>query len=249
MSLDRLKNKVAIITGGAKGIGRAIAQKFAQEGATIIIWDIDEDAGELTTLELLEAQHEAEFFLVDTSKLYAVEYAAQQVISNYKKIDILINNAAILRDATLLKMTGAAWQEVIDVNLTGVFHCTKTVASYMVKQRYGRIINATSIVGGQGNFGQTNYVASKAGVIGMTKVWSKELGSKGITVNAVAPGFIQTEMTNKLPGKVLKTLLDKTPLHRMGTPEEVASAYLFLASDEAAFINGAVLNVDGGLTI
>lgn len=247
--MQRLANKVAIITGGAKGIGAATARKFAAEGAKVAVWDVDEDKGEELVLELLEAGQEANFYLVDTSTLYAAEYAAKQVFAEYGSIDILINNAGITDDATLLKMDIDSWQKVVDVNLTGVFYCTKTVAAYMVKNGSGRIVNAASVVGLYGNFGQTNYVATKAGVIGMTKVWARELAPKGITVNAVAPGFIQTDMTAKLPGKVLKMIQEKVPLKRMGTSEDVANAYLFLASDEAAFINGTVLSVDGGLTM
>ncbi|RMG37053.1 MAG: SDR family oxidoreductase, partial [Methanobacteriota archaeon] len=178
-----------------------------------------------------------------------VQSAAETVVKEFGKIDILINNAGITRDARLLKMSPEDWQKVIDVNLTGVFNTTRTIAPFMVENGYGRIINASSVVGLYGNFGQTNYVATKAGVIGMTKVWARELGPKGITVNAIAPGFIATEMIETVPEKVIQLLLEKTPLRRLGQPEDVANAYLFLASEEASFINGAVLSVDGGLTI
>ena len=186
---------------------------------------------------------------MDTSSLEAVNIAAQAVARDFGQIDILINNAGIIRDASMKKITAAQWQQVIDVNLTGVFNCTKAVSTFMLERGYGRILNASSIVGLYGNFGQTNYVAAKAGVIGMTKVWAREFGRKGITVNAVAPGFIQTEMVDTIPGEYVSQLNERTPLGRMGTPEDVASAYLFLASDEAAFITGTTLRVDGGLVI
>ncbi len=241
--MPKLQNKVAIITGGASGIGKATAALFAKEGAQLVIWDVKEEKGRVVAQEL-----GGTFYQVDTTDLTAVETAANAVIADFGKIDILINNAGIVRDATLAKMTAEQWQQVIDVNLTGVFNCTKAVQGYMVERGYGRIINAASVVGIYGNFGQTNYVATKAGIIGMTKVWARELGRKGITVNAVAPGFIATEMVNSIPDKLLKMMEEKTPLGRMGTPEEVANAYLFLASDEASFINGATLSVDGGMT-
>ncbi|MFN7115796.1 MAG: 3-oxoacyl-ACP reductase FabG [Saprospiraceae bacterium] len=242
--MGRLQDKVAIITGGANGIGKATAEVFAREGATIIIWDVNDEKGR----EVVR-QFGGKFYHVNTTDLTAVEEAAKAVVDDFGKIDILINNAGITRDATLKSMTADQWQQVIDVNLTGVFNCTKAVQAYMVERGYGRIINASSVVGLYGNFGQTNYVATKAGVIGMTKVWARELGRKGITVNAIAPGFIATEMVGTIPEKVIQMMKDKTPLARMGTPEEVANAYLFLASDEASFINGATLSVDGGVTI
>jgi 3-oxoacyl-[acyl-carrier protein] reductase len=171
------------------------------------------------------------------------------VLQKFGGIDILINNAGITRDATLLKMTAEQWNQVIGVNLTGVFNCTKAVAPQMVERGKGRIINASSLVGITGNFGQTNYAASKAGLIGMTQTWARELGPKGITVNAVAPGFIATDMVKKMPEKVLQAMREKTPMRRLGEPRDIANAYLFLASDEADFINGAVIRVDGGLTL
>jgi 3-oxoacyl-[acyl-carrier protein] reductase len=171
------------------------------------------------------------------------------VLQKFGAIDILINNAGITRDATLLKMTAEQWSQVIAVNLSGVFHCTKAVAPHMVERGKGRIINTSSIVGISGNFGQTNYSAAKAGVIGMTQTWARELGPKGITVNAVAPGFVATELVKKMPEKILQTMRERTPMRRLGEPRDIANAYLFLASDEADFINGAVLRVDGGLSI
>lgn len=247
--MNRLENKVAIITGGAKGIGKATANKFLQEGAKVVIWDVNEASGATTTKAFQESGHDVAFMRVDTSKLEEVEEAASKVMAQYSKIDILINNAGITRDASLKKMTPEQWQQVIDVNLTGVFNCTKAVSGHMVEQGSGRILNAASVVGIYGNFGQTNYVATKAGVIGMTKVWARELGRKGITVNAVAPGFIQTEMIGTVPEKVMDMMLSRTPMARMGTVEDIANAYLFLASDEASFITGVTLSVDGGLVI
>lgn len=247
--MKRLKGKVAIITGGARGIGKATAAVFAREGAKIAIWDVNEETGNQTVKEFIEAGHEAKFYKVNTVSLEETLAAAKAVNDDFGRIHILINNAGITRDATVLKMEETEWQQVIDVNLTGVYHCTKAVSPFMVEHHYGRIISASSVVGLYGNFGQTNYVATKAGVIGMTKVWSKELGRKGITVNAVAPGFITTEMTKQVPEKILQGIVDKTPLARMGFPDDIANAYLFLASDEASFINGAVLSVDGGINL
>jgi 3-oxoacyl-[acyl-carrier protein] reductase len=185
----------------------------------------------------------------DVSRLSQVEAMVGAVLEKFGGIDILINNAGITRDATLLKMSVEQWDQVIAVNLSGVFHCTKAVAPHMVERGKGKIINTSSIVGISGNFGQTNYAAAKAGLVGMTKTWARELGPKGMTVNAVAPGFIATEMVKKMPENVLQQMRDRTPVRRLGEPRDVANAYLFLASDEADFINGAVLSVDGGLTL
>jgi 3-oxoacyl-[acyl-carrier protein] reductase len=240
----KLKDKVAIVTGGSMGIGKATALRFAEEGAKVVIWDINEEKG-----KALAGEIDGRFMKVNTIDLSACEDAAKAVADAYGQIDILINNAGITRDATMKKMTTDQWQQVIDVNLTGVFNCTKAVLPFMLERQYGRIVSAASVVAHNGNFGQTNYVATKAGVIGMTKVWAKEFGRKGITANAVAPGFIGTEMVLTIPEKVINMLKEKTPIPRLGEPSEVAAAYVFLASDEAAFINGAVLNVDGGATL
>ncbi len=242
--MKRLEQKVAVVTGGAAGIGKAISALFAAEGARVAIWDWNDELGQETAAEV-----GGKFYKVNTADLAMVEAAARQTAEDFGRIDILINNAGILRDATLMKITAEQWQQVIDVNLTGVFNCTKAVAPYMVEKGYGRIVNASSVVGLYGNFGQTNYVATKAGVIGMTKVWARELGRKGITVNAIAPGFIGTEMITAMPEKVIQMMNDKTPLGRVGTPEEVAKAYLFLASDDSSFVTGSVLSVDGGVSI
>ncbi len=247
--MKRLENKIAIITGGADGIGKAGAIKFAEEGAVVIIWDMNEEKGEATAKEIKDNGGKAEFFKVNTAIFADVEKATNDAMDAYGQIDILVNNAGITRDSSLKKMTIEQWQQVIDVNLTGVFNCTKHVSQHMVDRKYGRIINTSSVVALYGNFGQTNYVATKAGLIGMTKTWAKELGRKSITVNAVAPGFILTDMVRQMPEDVLKAMEAKVPLQRLGNPEEIASAYLFLASDEAAYINGSVISVDGGMTI
>lgn len=247
--MKKLENKITIITGGADGIGKAAVKRFAEEGASVVIWDMNEPKG-IETRDLLVTEGlKVDFMKVNTSDFVAVEAAAKNVFEKYGQIHILVNNAGITRDSTLKKMTVEQWQSVIDVNLTGVFNCTKCVSEYMVGQNYGRIINTSSVVALYGNFGQTNYVATKAALIGMTKTLAKELGRKGVTVNAVAPGFIATEMVAKMPETVLAGMRDKTPVGRLGKPEEIAAAYLFLASDEAAFINGTVLSVDGGVTI
>jgi 3-oxoacyl-[acyl-carrier protein] reductase len=242
--MKRLENKIAIITGGAAGIGAATAVKFAQEGAKVIIWDLNEVKG----MELAQ-QIDAVFAKVNTSNYQEIEVAAKNVYDQFGRIDILINNAGITRDSSLKKMTPEQWQQVIDVNLSGVFYCTKIISEYMLMNNYGRIINASSVVGLYGNFGQTNYVATKAGLIGMTKTLARELGRKGITVNAIAPGFIATEMVSAMPENVIETMKAKVPVGRLGMPEEIAAAYAFLASDEAAYINGTTLSVDGGMTV
>ncbi len=242
--MKRLENKIAIITGGSSGIGKATSLKFAEEGATVIIWDLNEENGKKLASEI-----NGSFEKVNTADYKTVEAAAAKVISNYGKIDILINNAGITRDATLKKMTPEQWQQVIDVNLTGVFNCGKHIQEYMVEAGYGRIINTSSVVGIYGNFGQSNYVATKAGVIGMTKVWARELGRKGVTVNAVAPGFIGTDMVMAMPENVIDMMKSKVPVGQLGSPEDIANAYCFLASDEANYINGATLSVDGGMTV
>jgi len=244
--MKRLDNKVAIVTGGAQGIGKATVTKFIDEGASVVIWDVDDNKGNQLESEL-SSKGKTKFMKVNVAKFDEVEKSVQSVIAEFGRIDILVNNAGILRDATLAKMTPEQWQQVIDVNLTGVFNCTKCVAPFMIEKLYGRIINATSVVGIYGNFGQTNYVATKSGVIGMTKVWARELGRKGINVNAIAPGFIATEMVASMPEKIITMMKEKTPVGRLGTPEDIANGYLFLSSDEASFINGTVLSIDGGV--
>jgi 3-oxoacyl-[acyl-carrier protein] reductase len=247
--MKRLENKIAVVTGGAQGIGKATVKCFAEEGATVIIWDVNEDKANSTIVELKSKDTNIQFQKVDVTNLDSVTTAATKIVEKHKKIDILINNAGITRDASLLKMTVEQWKQVIDVNLTGVFNCTKAVAPFMVENKSGKIVNTSSVVGLYGNFGQTNYVATKSGIIGMTKVWARELGRKGINVNAVAPGFIATEMVETVPEKVIEMLKEKTPLGKLGDPEDIANAYLFLVSDEAKYITGTVLSVDGGLVL
>jgi len=242
--MKQLENKVAIITGGSAGIGAATAVKFAQEGAKVVIWDVDEAKGKALAEKL-----NAAFAKVNTANYAEVEAAAKAVNEQFGRIDILINNAGITRDSTLKKMTPEQWQQVIDVNLTGVFYCAKVVSEYMLANGWGRIVNASSVVGLYGNFGQTNYVATKAGLIGMTKTMARELGKKGITVNAVAPGFIATEMVAAMPENVIDAMKAKIPLARLGDPMEIANVYAFLSSDEASYINGHTLSVDGGMTV
>lgn len=247
--MKRLENKVAIITGGADGIGKATAIRFAGEGAIAIIWDLNEEKGSKLVDEINNSGGKAAFYKVNTAVYNEVETASREVASTFGTIDILINNAGITRDATMRKMSMEQWQQVIDVNLNGVFYCTKAISPYMVEKGYGRIISTSSVVALYGNFGQTNYVATKAAVIGMTKTWAREFGRKGITANAIAPGFIATDMVKLMPENVLSSMKEKVPVGRLGEPEEIANAFLFLASDEAAYVNGAVLSVDGGITI
>lgn len=240
----RLENKVAIITGGAGGIGLAAVKRFLEEGAKVAIVDYDKQQGEKIEEELGE---NVAFFAVDVSKLADVKEMVEQVVDRFGKIDILINNAGITRDATLVKMSEEDFEKVIQINLNGVYYCTQAVAPHMIAQGSGKIISTSSVSGVYGNFGQTNYAATKAAVIGMTKTWAKELGRKGINVNAVAPGFTATPMVEKMPEKVLQQMEGITSLQRLGKPEDIANAYLFLASDEASYITGHVLQVDGGI--
>jgi 3-oxoacyl-[acyl-carrier protein] reductase len=244
-----LQHKVAVITGGAKGIGRETADVFLKNGATVVILDIDDEKANEAIDQWTFQGLPCYYFKVNTADFVAVSQVADRIIPLLGKVDILINNAGITRDATLKNLTPERWQEVLEVNLTGVFNCTKIFSSFMVKQQYGRIINASSVTAHYGSFGQSNYVASKAALIGLTKVWAKELGSKGITVNAVAPGFIETDMTAVLGTEFMGELLNRTPVNRIGTTSDIAHAYLFLASENAGFITGTCLNVDGGLTL
>ncbi|NQV41029.1 MAG: 3-oxoacyl-ACP reductase FabG [Candidatus Marinimicrobia bacterium] len=245
--MRKLESKVAVITGGAAGIGRATVEKFLAEGAIVSAWDINQEMGGALITALQTPDNRLEFRAVDVTDEDSVNAAIADIVKKHGQLDILINNAGITRDATLLKMEGAAFDEVIDVNLKAVFICGQAAAKQMVTQGSGVILNASSVVGLYGNFGQTNYVASKAGVIGMTQVWARELGSKGVRVNAVAPGFIATEMIKNVPEKVIQMMVKKIPMQRIGEPSEVAAAYAFLASDEASFIHGTTLSVDGGL--
>jgi 3-oxoacyl-[acyl-carrier protein] reductase len=245
----RLAGRIALVTGGGQGLGRAIAQRFAQEGARVVVIDVVEASARQVVDELCAAGGESLGVFCDVTQRNQVADAVRNVLDAYGQIDILCNNAGITRDARLVKMTEEQFDQVIDVNLKGVFNITQAVAPHMVERSYGRIITTSSVVGLYGNFGQTNYVATKAGVIGMTRVWARELGPKGITANVVAPGFIATEMVKTVPQDVLDRFISMTPARRLGEPEDVANAYLFLASDEASFVNGAVLSVDGGLVL
>lgn len=242
----RLKDKVCLITGGGRGIGKATALRFAQEGARVAVADVDLQVASEVAHEI--GEHGLALQL-DVSQRESVEAALDQIVARWGRIDVLVNNAGIIRDAQLLKLSEEDFDAVIDVNLKSVFSCTQAAARRMVEQGSGVILNASSVVALYGNFGQSNYVAAKSGVIGMTKVWARELGPKGVRVNAVAPGFIETRMTAGIPEKVLEKINERVPMRRMGLPEEVANAYLWLASDEASYVNGHVLSVDGGATV
>jgi len=250
----RLKDKVTLITGGAAGIGKATAQRFHEEGAVVVICDVKEDLGQAVADELGLAA----FYKVNVADRQDVQRWIDDVLARFGRIDVLVNNAGVLRDGRLVvvkegelvkQMPEADWDLVIGVNLKGVFNCTQAVAPVMIKQGSGVIINASSVVGLDGNFGQTNYVATKAGVIGLTKVWARELGRNGIRVNAIAPGFILTEMTLQMPEKIREEMAARVPLRRMGDTRDIANAYLFLASDEASYVSGEVLRVDGGIVV
>lgn len=244
----RLQNKVAIITGGANGIGYATAKRFLEEGAKVAICDLA-GPGLAKAAEELAALGETLALPCDVTDEQAVIAMVEKAVEHFGGLDILINNAGITQDAQLMKMSAEQFDRVLSVNLKGVFLCTKAAAPHMIARGSGRVINAASVVGLYGNFGQSNYAATKAGLIGMTKTWAKELGRKNICVNAVAPGFILTDMVRKMPENVLEKMREKTPMKRLGTVEEVASVYLFLASDEASYVNGAVISVDGAITL
>lgn len=247
--MKRLEGKVSLITGAAQGIGEATALKFAREGAIVVVCDVQQAGIDQVVAQCEAAGAQAAGYIMDVTNREQVESVVAQVKERFGRIDVLINNAGITQDARLQKMTLAQFDRVIDVNLRGVFHCAQTVADVMVAQGSGSIVNASSVVGIYGNFGQTNYAATKFGVIGFTKTWSRELGAKGVRVNAVAPGFITTPMVKAMPENVLQSMEAKVPLKRLGEPEEIANVYAFLASDEASYINGAVISVDGGMTI
>lgn len=251
----RVKNKVVIITGAGSGIGRETAILFAKHGARVVIADVDEKGGNETVdqIKKILSEHpdctgDAYFAKLDISNREQTVQVAQEVVAKYGEIDVLINNAGIVKDALVTKMTEDEWDKVIDVDLKGPFNAIQAVVDDMIKHG-GEIINVSSIVGLYGNIGQANYASAKAGLIGLTKTLAKELGKKGVRVNALAPGFIYTPMTAKVPEKILEMMKEKTPLKRLGTPADVAYTLLFLASDEANFINGAVISVDGGLLI
>jgi 3-oxoacyl-[acyl-carrier protein] reductase len=241
----RLKNKVALITGGANGIGLATANRFAKEGAKIILWDLSDKGAEVVE-QLKKQGHDATFTKVSVADQEQVLKAVEDARKHFGRIDILINNAGITKDRTLLKMSKQEWDDVIAVNLTGVFNCTQAVVPIMKDQNYGRIVSASSNVAIRGNYGQTNYVATKSAIIGMTKVWALELGRFGITANCIAPGFIQTAMTDAMPEEVRKQSLAHIPIGKWGMPDDIANGYLYLASDEASFVTGICLTIDGG---
>ena len=240
----RFKDKIVMVTGGAAGIGRVAAEAFAREGAKLAICDVNPETGEAAAKSL---GAEASFEKLDVANEAAVSAWTDQVVKRYGRIDVLVNNAGITRDALLLRMKASDWDLVMNVNLKGAFLCTRAVVRYMAQQRSGRIVNVASVVGVVGNAGQANYVASKAGLIGLTKTVAREFAARGITVNAVAPGFIETQMTAVLSEKVKEGFLSQIPLGRAGTPEEVADAVTFLASDQAAYLTGQVLHVSGGM--
>jgi len=249
----RLKDKVCIITGGAQGIGLATAQRFLDEGAIVALCDLRQDAVEaaLARLRATRSGREGrvEGFAVDVTRRAQVDSMVARIKAGFGRIDALVNNAGITLDARLAKMTDDQFDQVIAVNLKGTYHCAQAVLETMVEQGSGSITNASSVVGIYGNFGQSNYAASKFGVIGLAKTWARELGPKGIRCNAVAPGFIATPILHTIPDKVMAQMTDRVPLRRLGRPEEIASVYAFLASDEASYVNGAVIEVAGGLTV
>jgi 3-oxoacyl-[acyl-carrier protein] reductase len=253
-----LREKVVVVTGAAAGLGRATALRFAEEGSRVAAWDIDDDSGRTLVEEIRTQGGDGLFVKADVAATDAVEAAAGRVIEEWGRVDVLINNAGILRDAQLVKwkdgeavsrMTDEIFDELVSVNMKGVFNCTRAVVPHMIGAGGGVILSASSVVGLYSNFGQTNYAAAKAGVIAMTRTWARELGRYNIRVNAVAPGFIDTKMSRSVPEKVLHYMIEHTPLGRIGAPEEVAEAYVWLASDRASFVHGAVVSVDGGLVL
>jgi 3-oxoacyl-[acyl-carrier protein] reductase len=245
----RLKDKICIITGAAQGIGLATACKFAREGAHVIVCDLRRPAVDEAVAACRALGAGADGHVVDVTRRDQVDAMVAAVLASHARVDVLVNNAGITQDARLQKMSLAQFDAVIDVNLRGVFHCAQAVAQTMAEQGSGVILNASSVVGLYGNFGQSNYAASKFGVIGFTKTWSRELGPKGVRVNAVAPGFIETPILASVPDKVLQHMREQVPLHRLGRADEIANVYAFLASDEASYINGAVIEVSGGMTV
>ncbi len=245
----RLKDKVSIITGAAQGIGHATALRFARDGARVAVCDINEAAVVKTVDEIRAAGGQALGFVVDVTDKASIQRMVDGVMAAWGRIDTLVNNAGIVQDARLQKMTDEQFDRVIAVNLKGVYNCTRAVVDIMVAQNSGVILNASSVVGLYGNFGQTNYAATKAGLIGMVKTWARELGRKGIRANAVCPGFIATPILASMPEKVVQQMEDRVPLGRLGKPEEIAATYAWLASDDASYINGAVIEVSGGLSL
>ena len=248
--MNMFKDKVVLITGASQGIGKATALKFAEENATLAINDIEAQEEQLKELknEIEKMGGKANYYLADVANYEEVEKMIQSIKNDLGKLNVLVNNAGICRDKTLAKMTKEDWQKVIDIDLTGVFNCTKAALALIVNNR-GKIINVSSLVGIRGNFGQTNYAAAKAGIIGFTKSLAKEVGRFGVTVNAIAPGFIETNLTQKMPEEIKGMVKKFTPLGRFGKPEEVAFLITFLASEKADFITGSVVSIDGGLSL
>ncbi|HKZ30809.1 MAG TPA: 3-oxoacyl-ACP reductase FabG [Vicinamibacteria bacterium] len=253
-----LRDKVVIVTGAAAGIGRATALRFAREGCRVAGFDVDDVRGRALVAEVVAAGGQGQFECVNVAEAASVEEGVRAVAERWGRIDVLVNNAGILRDAQLVKwkdgaaaatMSDEAWEAVIGVNLRGVFHCTRAVVPHMIRGGAGVILNASSVVGLYGNFGQTNYVATKAGVVGMTRTWARELGKFKIRVNAVAPGYVATEILKAMPQKILDGMVEHTPLGRIGEPDDIANAYAWLASDQASFVTGHCLSVDGGVVV
>jgi 3-oxoacyl-[acyl-carrier protein] reductase len=256
--VEHFADKVVIVTGAAAGIGRATARRFAREGARVAGFDVDAEKGKTLVDEIVTDGGQGWFETVNVADACSVATGVAAVAERWGRIDVLVNNAGILRDAQLVKwkdgqLAGAlsdeAWDAVIDVNLRGVFHCTRAVVPHMIQAGGGVVLNASSVVGLYGNFGQTNYVASKAGVLGMTRTWARELGRYRIRVNAVAPGYVKTEILSAMPQKILDAMVEHTPLGRIGSTEDIANAYLWLASDQASFVTGHCLSVDGGVVV
>jgi len=245
----RLEGKVSIITGGAQGIGLATAEKFAAEGARVVICDVNQDVISGVVNEFKQSGIDVDGLNADVTNQADISNMVDLVISKYGQIDCLVNNAGIVRDARMVNMTEEQFDSVIDVNLKGTYNCAKSVFPHMTERQSGVVLNASSIVGIYGNFGQTNYAASKFGVIGMAKTWAREFGRFGIRVNAVCPGMIKTDILSDIPDKVLENIVSKVPMGRLGAPSEIANTYAFLASDEASYINGAVIEVGGGATL
>jgi 3-oxoacyl-[acyl-carrier protein] reductase len=245
----RLKDKVSIITGAGNGIGLATAQKFAREGAIVVLCDIQQESVTQAAAELAGLGFKAEAYRLDVTSRAEIAEVVAAIMRRHGRIDVLVNNAGITGDARLQKMTEQQFDAVIDVNLKGVFNCSQAVTDIMLAQGSGAIVNASSVTGLYGNFGQTSYAASKFAVIGMTKTWARELGPKGIRINAVCPGFVATHILDSIPEKALEHLTAASWMRRLGKPDEIANVYAFLASDEASFINGAALEVSGGISL
>jgi 3-oxoacyl-[acyl-carrier protein] reductase len=245
----KFNNRVAVVTGGAKGIGKEICNKFAENNVNLAIVDVLEEQGKNTVSEMKSKGIKSKFYKCDISKISETDSVIKEIVNDFGKIDILVNNAGITRDNLIMRMSEQEWDSVININLKGTFNCIKSSARPLRKNKWGRIINISSVIGVIGNIGQINYSASKAGIIGITKSTAKELASKGITCNAVAPGFIQTDMTDALPEKVIEKYKTLIPLNKLGSPEDVANSVLFFASEQAGYITGQVLIVDGGMVM